>query len=128
MATNISGLIVSPANQANSSNSNRKPTELYLNIGTNREITNVDGTKSVVFVSIPYGVDLTNMPDRKVSGKDNNYNQLMVASNQLLEMLRQKGLSLKDGESVEVNLVCRLQKVNAVPSVNDGGLLDGFSL
>lgn len=125
-SNNTNGLIVSNANTQ--AKPERKPTELYLNIGVNREVTNPDGTVSTIFVSIPYGVDLTNMPDRKVSGKDTDYNKLMNASNQLLEMIREKGLSLKDGESCEVNLVCRLQKVNATPSTNNGGLLDGLVL
>lgn len=124
--SNANGLIINTSNTQ--ARPDRKPVELYLNIGVNREVQNEDGTVSTVFVSIPYGVDITNMPDRKVSGKDTGYNQLMVASNQLLEMIREKGLSLKDGESVEVNLVCRLQKVNSTPSTNNGGLLDGVVL
>lgn len=125
-ATNTQGLIVNSSNTQQKAE--RKPVDLYLNIGRNITVQMDDGTTKEIFLSIPYGVDITNMPNRKVSGKDTEYNQMMVASNELLEMIRQKGLSLKDGESCEINLVCRLQKVSTTPSINNGGLLDGVVL
>ena len=102
LATNTQGLIVNSSNTQ--AKAERKPVDLYLNIGRNITVQMDDGTTKEIFLSIPYGVDITNMPNRKVSGKDNEYNQMMVASNELLEMIRQKGLSLKMVRAVRLTL------------------------
>jgi hypothetical protein len=123
---NADGLIINSANTQQKAE--RKPVDLYLNVGVYIDTTDENGQPAKAFLSIPYGIDVTNMPDRKVSGKDSAYNQLMNASNELLQMLREKGAALADGESVEVNLSCRLQKVSTTPNTNSGNLLAGITL
>lgn len=126
--TNTDTLIVENNGNQSNTNNNRKPVDLYLNIGTVVKTVDNEGKEVETFVSIPYGIDITNMPNRKVNTKDTAYNQLMNASNELLQMVRNKGLSLQDGESVELNLKVRLQKVATKPVLNSGSLLSGFSL
>lgn len=123
---NTNGLIINTANTQ--IKAERKPVDLYLNVGVYIDSTDENGQPAKAFLSIPYGIDITNMPDRKVSGKDSAYNQLMNSSNELLQMIREKGAALADGESCEVNLVCRLQKVSTTPSTNSGNLLAGVKL
>ena len=78
----------------------KKQTELWLNIVFTIG-TDADGNP--VEVSLPYGLDLTNMPARKVGNSESDFNQMLVNQNALLEQLRTQGTSLPEGERVTVS-------------------------
>ena len=78
----------------------KKPTELWLNIVFQ---VGTDGDGNPIEVSLPYGLDLTNMPSRKVGNSDSDFNKLLANQNFLLEQLREQGGSLTDGDRVTVS-------------------------
>ena len=99
LTTTLAGLM--SANTATSAtNTTKKPTELWLNIVF---VCGVDAEGNPVEISLPYGLDLTNMPSRKVGNSDSDYNKLLANQNALLEQLRAQGASLPDGERVTVS-------------------------
>ena len=77
----------------------KKATELWLNIVFT---VGVDDAGNPVEISLPYGLDLTNMPSRKVGNSDSDFNKLLANQNFLLEQLRAQGNSLPEGERVTV--------------------------
>ena len=97
LTTTLAGLM--SANTATASTSTKKATELWLNIVFQVGVTD-DGEP--VEVSLPYGLDLTNMPARKVGNSDSDFNKLLANQNFLLEQLRAQGNSLPEGERVNV--------------------------
>ena len=78
----------------------KKQTELWLNIVF---AVGTDADGNPVEVSLPYGLDLTNMPARKVGNSESDFNQMLVNQNALLEQLRTQGTSLPEGERVTVS-------------------------
>ena len=78
----------------------KKQTELWLNIVFT---VGTDGDGNPIEVSLPYGLDLTNMPARKVGNSESDFNQMLVNQNALLEQLRTQGTSLPEGERVTVS-------------------------
>ena len=78
----------------------KKQTELWLNIVFT---VGTDADGNPVEVSLPYGLDLTNMPSRKVCNSESDFNQMLVNQNALLEQLRTQGTSLPEGERVTVS-------------------------
>ena len=78
----------------------KKQTELWLNIVFT---VGTDADGNPVEVSLPYGLDLTNMPARKVGNSESDFNQMLVNQNALLEQLRTQGTSLPEGERVTVS-------------------------
>ena len=99
LSTTLAGLMA--ANSATSAtNTTKKPTELWLNIVF---VVGTDDAGNPVEVSLPYGLDLTNMPARKVGNSDSDFNKLLANQNFLLEQLRIQGASLPDGERVTVS-------------------------
>ena len=97
LTTTLAGLMSANSTTATTV---KKPTELWLNIvfqvGTNDEGEPIE-------VSLPYGLDLTNMPSRKVGNSDSDFNKLLANQNFLLEQLREQGSSLTDGDRVTVS-------------------------
>ena len=78
----------------------KKTTELWLNIVFT---VGVDADGNPVELSLPYGLDLTNMPARKVGNTDSDFNKMLANQNALLEQLRAQGASLTDGDRVTVS-------------------------
>ena len=97
LTTTLAGLM-SATNTATATT--KKPTELWLNIVFVIGATD-DGEP--IEVSLPYGLDLTNMPARKVGNSDSDFNKLLANQNFLLEQLREQGGSLTDGDRVTVS-------------------------
>ena len=95
LTTTLAGLMSATNATANT----KKPTELWLNIVFNIG-TDADGNQ--IEISLPYGLDLTNMPARKVGNSDTDFNKLLANQNFLLEQLRAQGNSLPEGERVTV--------------------------
>ena len=98
LSTTLAGLMA--ATNANTSTVTKKQTELWLNIVF---VCGVDAEGNPVEISLPYGLDLTNMPSRKVGNSDSDFNKLLANQNALLEQLRAQGTSLPDGERVTVS-------------------------
>ena len=98
LTTTLAGLM-SATNTANNT-ATKKPTELWLNIVFN---VGTDADGNPIEVSLPYGLDLTNMPARKVGNSDSDFNKLLANQNFLLEQLREQGGSLTDGDRVTVS-------------------------
>ena len=98
LSTTLAGLMA--ANSATSAtNTTKKPTELWLNIVF---VVGNDADGNPVEISLPYGLDLTNMPSRKVGNSDSDFNKLLANQNFLLEQLRAQGSNLTDGDRVTV--------------------------
>ena len=97
LTTTLAGLM--SATNANTSNTAKKATELWLNIVF---VCGVDAEGKPVEISLPYGLDLTNMPSRKVGNSDSDFNKLLANQNALLEQLRAQGADLTDGDRVTV--------------------------
>ena len=98
LSTTLAGLMA--ANSATSAtNTTKKPTELWLNIVF---VVGNDAEGNPIELSLPYGLDLTNMPQRKVGNSDSDFNKLLANQNFLLEQLRAQGGNLPDGERVTV--------------------------
>lgn len=98
LTTTLAGLM--SATNTNANTSTKKPTELWLNIVFQ---VGVDADGNPVEISLPYGLDLTNMPSRKVGNSDSDFNKLLANQNFLLEQLRTQGNSLPEGERVTVS-------------------------
>lgn len=97
LSTTLAGLMAATNNT--STTTTKKPTELWLNIVF---VVGVDGDGNPIEVSLPYGLDLTNMPSRKVGNSDSDFNKLLANQNFLLEQLRAQGSNLTDGDRVAV--------------------------
>ena len=98
LTTTLAGLM-SATNTA-TTNTTKKATELWLNIVFN---VGTDADGNPIEVSLPYGLDLTNMPARKVGNSDSDFNKLLANQNFLLEQLREQGTNLPEGERVTVS-------------------------
>lgn len=98
LSTTLAGLMAATNNT--STTTTKKPTELWLNIVFT---VGTDADGNPVEISLPYGLDLTNMPARKVGNSDSDFNKLLANQNFLLEQLREQGSSLPDGERVKVS-------------------------
>ena len=98
LTTTLAGLM--SANTTATTTTVKKQTELWLNIVFT---VGVDADGNPIEVSLPYGLDLTNMPSRKVGNSESDFNQMLVNQNALLEQLRTQGTSLPEGERVTVS-------------------------
>ena len=98
LTTTLAGLM-SATNTATATTT-KKQTELWLNIVFT---VGTDADGNPVEISLPYGLDLTNMPSRKVGNAESEFNQMLVNQNALLEQLRTQGSSLPEGERVTVS-------------------------
>ena len=98
LTTTLAGLM--SANTTATTTTVKKQTELWLNIVFT---VGTDADGNPVEVSLPYGLDLTNMPSRKVGNSESDFNQMLVNQNALLEQLRTQGTSLPEGERVTVS-------------------------
>ena len=99
LTTTLAGLM-SANNATSTTTTTKKPTELWLNIVFQ---VGTDDAGNPVEISLPYGLDLTNMPARKVGNSDSDFNKLLANQNFLLEQLRAQGNSLPEGERVTVS-------------------------
>lgn len=117
-------------NNAAATKTERKPSELWINVGLKLKITDKEtGEAREMFLSLPYNLDLTNMPYRKVGTKESAFNQMVSDQNRLLDMLREKGMSLKAGEAIDVDtLSCQLQRVSTEKYNPTSSLLDNITL
>jgi hypothetical protein len=97
LSTTLAGLMSATNNT--SAATTKKATELWLNIVF---VVGVDDAGNPIEVSLPYGLDLTNMPARKVGNSDSDFNKLLANQNFLLEQLRAQGSNLTDGDRVAV--------------------------
>ena len=117
LTTTLAGLM--SANNTTTTTT-KKTTELWLNIVFQVGVTD-DGEP--VEISLPYGLDITNMPLRKVGNSDSDFNKLLANQNFLLEQLREQGSSLTDGDRVtvtaaKVELYKELKKGANTPTIS----------
>ena len=117
LTTTLAGLM--SANTATATASTKKPTELWLNVVFT---VGTDADGNPIEISLPYGLDLTNMPARKVGNSDSDFNKLLANQNFLLEQLRAQGSSLTDGDRVivtaaKVELYKELKKGANAPTI-----------
>lgn len=98
LTTTLAGLMSATKTATNTAT--KKATELWLNIVFQVGVTD-DGEP--VEISLPYGLDITNMPTRKVGNSDSEFNKMLANQNALLEQLRAQGASLTDGDRVTVS-------------------------
>ena len=98
LTTTLAGLM-SATNTATATTT-KKATELWLNIVFT---VGTDADGNPVEISLPYGLDLTNMPSRKVGNSDSDFNKLLANQNFILEQLRAQGNSLPECERVTVS-------------------------
>lgn len=98
LTTTLAGLMSATKTATNTAT--KKATELWLNIVFQVGVTD-DGEP--VEISLPYGLDVTNMPTRKVGNSDSEFNKMLANQNALLEQLRAQGASLTDGDRVTVS-------------------------
>lgn len=98
LTTTLAGLMSATNNTSVATT--KKATELWLNIVFT---VGTDADGNPVEISLPYGLDLTNMPARKVGNSDSDFNKLLANQNALLEQLREQGSSLTDGDRVTVS-------------------------
>ena len=126
----LANLLNPTTTQTSTEPKQRPECTLWGNIGVCLKVTDEDGTTTDKFISLPYGIDLSNMPKRKIGSKDNEYNQLLKSSNQLLDMIRAEAKNLKAGEKkILSNLTLQiLVPETKTESSTEGGLLDGISL
>ena len=99
LTTTLAGLM-SANNATSTTTTTKKATELWLNIVFT---VGTDAEGNPVEISLPYGLDLTNMPARKVGNSDSDFNKLLANQNALLEQLREQGGNLPEGERVTVS-------------------------
>ena len=97
LTTTLAGLMSA---NTNATATTKKATELWLNIVF---VVGTDEQGNPIEISLPYGLDLTNMPSRKVGNSDSDFNKLLANQNFLLEQLRAQGNSLPEGERVTVS-------------------------
>lgn len=97
LTTTLAGLMSANNTAANTA---KKTTELWLNIVFQ---VGIDDNGEPIELSLPYGLDITNMPTRKVGNSDSEFNKMLANQNALLEQLRAQGGSLTDGDRVTVS-------------------------
>ena len=117
LTTTLAGLM--SATNTTTTNTTKKATELWLNIVFQ---VGTDEQGNPIELSLPYGLDLTNMPARKVGNSDSEFNQMLANQNALLEQLRAQGASLTDGDRVtvsaaKVEMYKELKKVVNAPTI-----------
>lgn len=100
LTTTLAGLMSANTNTNTNTTVTKKATELWLNIVFT---VGTDADGNPVELSLPYGLDLTNMPARKVGNTDSDFNKMLANQNALLEQLRAQGASLTDGDRVTVS-------------------------
>lgn len=124
--------LLNPTTTTTSAEPKQRPEcTLWGNIGVCLKVTDENGESSEKFISLPYGIDLSNMPKRKVGTKDSEYNQLLKSSNQLLDMIRAEAKNLQPGgKKVLGNLTLQIlvPETKTESSTDNSGLLDGISL
>ena len=119
LTTTLAGLM--SANNTATNAATKKATELWLNIVFT---VGTDADGNPIELSLPYGLDLTNMPARKVGNSDSEYNKMLANQNALLEQLRAQGASLTDGDRVtvsaaKVELYKELKKAVNAPTIGN---------
>lgn len=119
LSTTLAGLMSATNTSTSTTATTRKPTELWLNIVFT---VGNDADGNPIELSLPYGLDLTNMPARKVGNSDSEFNQMLANQNALLEQLRAQGASLTDGDRVtvsaaKVELYKELKKAVNAPTI-----------
>lgn len=117
LTTTLAGLM--SANNTTTTATTKKATELWLNIVFQVGVTD-DGEP--IELSLPYGLDITNMPLRKVGNSDSEFNKMLANQNALLEQLRAQGGALTDGDRVivsaaKVELYKELKKGANTPTI-----------
>lgn len=123
--------LLNPETQTSTETKQRPDCTLWGNVGVCLKVINNDGESEEKFISLPYGIDLSNMPKRKIGTKDTEYNNILKSSNQLLDMIRQEAENLKPGDKkILKNLTLQIlvPEVKSTETSTDGGLLDGISL
>ena len=99
----------------------RKPSQLWLNVGINLPSPDGEGT---VFVSLPVGIALDDLKKIEVRGNNAQWIDLQQAKNQLLDAVQSAAAALNPGERKQIPLACEIARVstpNSAP-VAEGGL------
>lgn len=88
-------------NQSNGQD--RARSKLWLNVGYD-----VNGK----FVNLPIGLGIDTMEAAQVRGQNEDFVKLRTAQNELLKALQDLGAKFAPGQEQEINLICKLRRVN----------------
>ena len=108
-------------NSFDANNTDREPSEYWLNIGYYIENPN---TGEEQFISLLRGgVPLDNLEPERVSKPDSEYGQMLLAQNGLLKDLKEAAEKLGKGETKRTNLCVeiRRKKDSVVEDINQEG-------
>lgn len=115
----IQGLAAPSAQtEGGSSKSNRKPAQLWVNVGVTVPGMGEDGGS--VFVSLPVGIPLDDLKPAEVKGGNPKWVALQQAKNGLLALIQQQAANLNPGERKAMPLLSiELSRANGVQAATD---------
>lgn len=97
---------------------------LWINVGVETESEDEEGTR---FNRLPRGIAVSDLKDHKIYASTNpDWAAEASLVNQIMAMVRAKGLTLEEGESVPINLSVQLyrrqEQVDQAPTAVDADL------
>lgn len=98
-----------PATGNSEGKPDRKPSQIWVNVGATLEGAGQDGEN--LFVSLPSGIPLDDMRPVKVTGSNQHSIQLKQVKNALLDELQKLGASMEPGERRVVPLSVEIYRV-----------------
>lgn len=103
---------------SSSSKPNRKPAQLWVNVGVTVPGMGEDGGS--VFVSLPVGIPLDDLKPLEVKGGNPRWVALQQAKNGLLALIQQQAANLQPGERKAMpHLTIELSRANGVQAATD---------
>lgn len=113
-----------------SARTEREPTpydNLWLNLGVHTEAPTEDNKNATKFVRLPRGVAVSDLEPKKVyANMSDEFASEVTLTNQIINIIRDKGLSLKPGESadiaLEVQIYARQEDIEAAPVADTDAL------
>lgn len=82
----------------------------WINVGYSVDVV-VDGVTEQRFVSLPLGIPVDTQEELKTNTRNQEWNMLQQARNELVKQLSELGASLAPGEERIVNLQVQLRRV-----------------
>ena len=108
--TNI--VAATPANTG--TNEKRPQPKVWMNVGYTSDTVDPE-TGEKMFVSVPLGIGVDTMDPAKKRGRNENYNQLVDAKNELLEMIQKFAGTLESGQDeMLLDLQVQVRRVHDV--------------
>lgn len=102
------------SNNTNSNNTTRDEDEfagLWINVGVETQAEGAEGDEDTKFNRLPRGIAVSDLKDHKVYASTNpDWAAEANLVNQIMAMVRAKGLELAEGEAVPINLSVQLYR------------------